>query len=108
MIRARKIAYAVSALAVLCFFLFPEPYTAVLGALVLQTVAYIAIAGRSPADGFLLTGISVLLVGLIPSPHPFIRGAASFEAARPWLIGFGAVLILAMLTLLLARGRTRR
>lgn len=58
----RKFAYLVSAAAIVCFFLFPEPNAALIGALLLQTLAYVAFAGRSVCDGIALAGITF--------PHP--------------------------------------
>ena len=81
----RKYAYTISALAVACFFLYPEPNIAVIGALLLQTLAYIVIAGQSAADSIVLTGISVILIGSLPANHPLIHGPY-FESIRPWII----------------------
>jgi len=71
----RKYAYITSVLAIACFFLFPEPNTALIGALLLQTLAYIMIAGHSIADRepyfieiqpwILVTGIVVFITGLL-------------------------------------------
>lgn len=86
----RKYAYSISALAVACFFLVPEPNLAVISALLLQTLAYIVIAGTSVADGIVLTGISILLIGLLPADHPLIRGAF-FLGIKPWIVLAGLV-----------------
>ena len=102
---ARKLTYALSALAVACFFLFPEPRIAVVGALVIQTLAFIIVAGKSPVDGMLLTGISFLLIGLIPADHPFVAGSESYLNARWALIATGLILGLGMLAILLYRAR---
>lgn len=83
----------ISALAVACFFLFPEPDIAIIGALLLQTLAFVIIAGKSRADSIVLTGITVLLMGLIPADHPLIRGPF-FESAKPWIIGTGIAIII--------------
>ena len=101
----RKFAYVLSALAVVCFFLFPEPRIAVVGALVVQTLAFIIVAGKSPVDGMLLTGISFVLIGLIPTDHPFVAGSESYQNARWALIGTGLVLGLGMLAIVLYRAR---
>lgn len=101
----RKYAYIISALAIACFFIYPEPYTAVIGALVLQTLAYIVVAGKSAADGVVLTGITVLLIGSIPANHPLIR-EAYFHSVKPWVIVTGIVVII--LGLLLLRRQARR
>ncbi len=69
----RKYAYSISALAVACFFLLPHPYVSVVGALLLQTLAFVVIAGKSAADGIILTGITFLLVGSLGTEHPLIR-----------------------------------
>jgi hypothetical protein len=84
----RKYAYSISALAVACFFLVPEPNLAVISALLLQTLAYIVIAGTSVADGIVLTGVTILLLGLLPVDHPLIRGQF-FLGIKPWLLGTG-------------------
>jgi hypothetical protein len=81
----RKYAYTISAVAIVCFFLFPEPNIAIIGALLLQTLAYIVIAGQSTADSIVLTGISVILIGSLPSDHPLIHGPF-FQGIRPWII----------------------
>ena len=41
---SRRNAYLTSALAVACFFLFPEPNIALVGTLLLQTLAFIMVA----------------------------------------------------------------
>jgi hypothetical protein len=84
----RKYAYTISVLAVVCFFLFPEPNLAIIGALLLQTLAYIVIAGQSTADSIVLTGISVILIGSLPADHPLIHGPY-FQSVRPWIIVTG-------------------
>lgn len=84
----RKYAYSISAIAVACFFLLPEPNLAVISAMLLQTVAYIVIAGTSVADGIVLTGITILLIGLLPADHPLIRGPF-FLGIKPWIIASG-------------------
>jgi hypothetical protein len=73
----RKTAYGISALAIAWFFLFPQPYVALTGALLLQTLAYTIIAGNSAGDGIVLSGISLLLIGSLPGDHPLIRGPFS-------------------------------
>ena len=78
----RKRVYALSGLAVVVFFLVPDPYGSVLGALALQTTAYIAIAGRSPLDGMLLVGVSLLLMGLLPLDHPLVADSEYYVRAR--------------------------
>ncbi len=103
--RTRKAAYLTSAVAVMWFFFFPHPETAAVGALVLQTLAFIIVAGKYPADGLLLSGISFLLIGLLPSDHPFVNGSQAFEQARWVLITIGVATILAMGTLILYRMR---
>lgn len=81
----RRSAYLISAMAVVCFFAFPDPNIAIIGALLLQTLAYIVIAGQSTADGIVLTGITILLFGLLPADHPLIRNDF-FEHVRIWII----------------------
>ena len=103
----RKYAYITSVLAIACFFLFPEPNTAIIGALLLQTLAYIMIAGRSIADGLVLTGITVLLIGSLPADHPLIR-EPYFNDVKPWILVTGIVIFVVGLLLVLRqvqRGR---
>ena len=88
----RKIAYSLSAVAILCYLLVPEPTVALVGALLLQTVAYISIAGASPVDGFFLVGISFMLMGFLPADHPLIAGSQSYHNVHGWLLVIGAVL----------------
>ncbi|MDJ0890347.1 MAG: hypothetical protein QNK18_04015 [Gammaproteobacteria bacterium] len=102
---SRKIAYSISAAAVLCFFLVPEPELSVVGALLLQTLAFIYIAGKSPPDGLLLTGLSFLLIGLLSPDHPFVAGSEAYQDARWVLLAIGAALTAGMLALLLRQGR---
>ena len=102
----RRVAYLISALAVACFFLFPEPNTALVGALLLQTLAFIVIAGRSAADGIVLAGITVLLIGLIPADHPLVR-EPFFITARPWFVAIGIALIVIGLLLIGKMFRSR-
>lgn len=101
----RKYAYMISVLAVACFFLFPEPNIALIGALMLQTLAFILIAGRSTADGMVLTGITILLIGFVPADHPLIRGPY-LNDSRPWIIITGIVVF--VIGLLLTRKRLHR
>lgn len=103
--KIRKVVYVISALAVVCFFVFPQPSIAVIGALILQTVAYITIAGKSPVDGYLLSGISILLIGLLPSDHPFIARSEFFENIRWGIIAAGVSVILISLTVLFRAAR---
>ena len=101
----RKYAYMISVLAIACFFLFPEPNIALIGALMLQTLAFILIAGRSTADGMVLTGITILLLGFVPADHPLIRGPY-LNDIRPWIIITGIVVF--VIGLLLTRKRLHR
>jgi hypothetical protein len=103
----RKYAYITSMLAIACFFLFPEPDIAIIGALLLQTLAYIMIAGESPADGILLTGITVLLIGSIPADHSLIR-EPYFNDVKPWILVTGIVVFLIGLLLVLRQVRHDR
>ena len=96
----RKYAYMISALAVACFFLVPEPNIALIGALLLQTLAYIRIAGQSSADGIVLTGITVLLIGSLPADHPLIR-EPYFNDIKPWILVTGIVIFAVGLLLVL-------
>lgn len=101
----RKRVYGFSGLAVLVFFLVPNPYGSVVGALTLQTIAYLAIAGRSPWDGMLLVGISLLLVGLLPLEHPLVAESQHYVRARWGLLAAGTGLALGMLLIILRRHR---
>lgn len=103
----RKTAYAISAVAIAWFFLFPQPYVALTGALLLQTLAYAVIAGKSAADGIVLSGISLLLIGFLPGDHPLIRGPF-FETVRFWIIGAGTILLLSGLLIHVSYRRGRR
>jgi hypothetical protein len=96
----RKYAYTMSALAVACFFLAPNPTLAVIGALLLQTLAFIVIAGKSLPDGILLAGITILLLGLLPADHPMIRGEF-YSSVNQWLVLAGAVIIVASILMIL-------
>ena len=69
------------------------------GAMLLQTLAYTVIAGKSVADGVVLSGISMLLIGFLPESHPMIRGPF-FETVRLWIIGAGMILLLTGLLIL--------
>ena len=93
-------------MAVICSAFFPEPRLAVVGALILQTCAYIVIAGRSVLDGYVLAGISLLLFGSLPADHPFIVNDFYFSV-RWWLIGIGAAPITLSLILLWRKHRAR-
>ena len=99
----RRAAYSISGIAVLCFFLVPQPEVSVVGALVLQTVAFMVIGGKSAPDGLLLTGISFLLIGLLPGDHPFVANSQAYENARWVLLAIGAALSAAMLALIIRR-----
>jgi hypothetical protein len=102
----RITVYAISAAAIGWFFLFPQAYVALTGAMLLQTLAYTAIAGKSAADAIILSGISMLLIGSMPEGHPMIRGPF-FETVRLWIIGAGMILLLTGLLLLVLNRRTR-
>jgi len=103
----RKYAYITSVLGIACFFLFPEPNTAIIGALLLQTLAYIMIAGHSTADGLVLTGITVLLIGSIPADHPLIR-EPYFNDIRPWILVTGIAVFITGLLLMHRSGQRGR
>jgi hypothetical protein len=100
----RRAAYLISALAVACFFLVPEPDTALIVALLLQTLAFVVIAGKSAADGIVLTGITVLLIGLIPADHPLVR-EPFFITVKPWFVAIGIAVIVFGLLLIGSRAR---
>jgi hypothetical protein len=100
----RRAAYLISALAVACFFLVPEPDTAIIGALLLQTLAFVVIAGKSAADGIVLTGITVLLIGLIPADHPLVR-EPFFITVKPWFVAIGIAVIVFGLLLIGSHAR---
>jgi hypothetical protein len=103
----RKYAYITSLLGIACFFLFPEPNTAIIGALLLQTLAYIMIAGHSIADGLVLTGVAVLLIGSIPADHPLIR-EQYFNDIKPWILVAGIVVFIIGLLLMHRSGQRGR
>jgi hypothetical protein len=100
----RRAAYLISALAVACFFLLPEPDTAIIVALLLQTLAFMVIAGKSAADGIVLTGITVLLIGLIPADHPLVR-EPFFITVKPWFVAIGIAVIVFGLLLIGSHAR---
>ena len=104
----RIIAYSISALAILFYFLFPEPSVAVTGAMIIQTVAFIAVAGKSLVDGLLLVGISVALIGLLPLDHPLVSNSVYFEKVRSTLVlsGLGVALIMAIIVVYKVRQRS--
>jgi hypothetical protein len=104
--RIRRAAYLISALAVVCFFTFPDPNLAIIGALLLQTLAYVTVAGRSTPDGIVLTGVTLILIGMMPSDHPLIRGEF-FETVRVWVILGGVLVGLAGMLLLGGQLRSR-
>ncbi len=104
----RKIVYSLSALAVLIFFFFPEPQVAVVGALILQTLAFVVIAGTSPVDGLLLCAISILLIGSIPPDNPLVAGSQAYEDARWPLLVAGAILALLMVAVILYTSRREK
>jgi hypothetical protein len=106
MTSVRTPVYAISAAAIAWFFLFPQPYLALIGAMLLQTVAYTLIAGRSAADAIAISGISLLLIGLLPENHPLIRGPF-FDTVRVWIIGAGAILLLSGLLIIALNRRVR-
>ena len=96
----RIVAYSLSALAVTFFMLFPEPQLALIGALMLQTLAFITIAGKSLADGILLCCISVIIIGLLPEDHPLLYESEYYEAIRGPLLYSGIGLAIAMLVII--------
>ena len=102
----RKYAYSISALAVACFFLVPHPYISVLGALLLQTLAFIVIAGKSTGDGIILTGISIILVGMLGTDHPMIR-EPYFAEVRPWIFATGVACVLLGILSVIKRSHIR-
>ena len=106
MTSTRTTVYAISAAAIAWFFLFPQSYVALAGAMLLQTLAYTVIAGKSAADGIVLSGISMLLIGFLPESHPMIR-EPFFETVRLWIIGTGMTLLLTGLLILALNRRGR-
>ena len=95
----RKYAYTISALAITCFFLVPDPTLAIIGALLLQTLAFIVIAGKSLPDGILLTGITILLLGVLPADHPLMRGEF-YGSVKQSLVLAGAGIIVVSLVMI--------
>ena len=104
--RLRMYAYSISTLAVACFFLVPYPNPAFIAALLLQTLAFISIAGKSAPDGIVLAGITFLLVGALGADHPLIRGDF-FPEIRPWILVTGAGFVIAGLLLIMYRSHWR-
>lgn len=105
MTNLRIATYTLSLIAVLFYFLFPEPNIAVIGALVIQTIAFISIANKSLVDSLLLAGISLMLIGFLPSDHPMISNPVYFEGIR-WPLAFsGAGLAVVMLIIVIYRIR---
>lgn len=102
----RRAAYLISALAVVCFFTLPDPNLAVIGALLLQMLAYIVVAGRSTPDAIILTGTTIVLVGFLPADHPLIRGEF-FQNMRLWIIVTGVLVGLAGMLMLGGQLRSR-
>ena len=102
----RVTVYAISAAAIAWFFLFPRSYVSLTGAMLLQTLAYTAIAGKSAADAIILSGISMLLIGFLPEGHPMLRGPF-FDTVRLWVIGAGMILLLTGLSILALNRRAR-
>jgi hypothetical protein len=100
-------AYLVSFIAILFYFLFPQPEIAVPGALIIQTVAFITIGGRSLVDALLLVGISLILIGYLPPDHTLISGSRYFEQVRWPLLLSGAGLAVTMLTIIIYRIRKK-
>ncbi|MEA3413691.1 MAG: hypothetical protein U9R74_19500 [Pseudomonadota bacterium] len=101
----RKISYSMSALAMLIYFLYPDPVVALVVALCLQTLAFIVVGGSSPLDGFLLTGISVLMIALLPTDHPLVHSSTYFEHLRAGMLMVGASLVLVSISVMVLRGR---
>ena len=93
-----------SAAAAAFFFLFPRPVPAVVGMLLLQTLAFIVIAGRSSADGIVLTGITVLLMGLLARDHPLVR-EDFYTDVQPWVLAAGVAVVVTGLLLRMREGR---
>jgi len=98
------ICYSISGVAVAWFFLFPDPSLAVIGALVLQTIAFISIGGRSKPDSIILTGISLLLIGLLSEDNPLIHGPF-YSSIQPWIISAAVTALL--VGILLRVGKVR-
>jgi hypothetical protein len=99
----RKISYSMSALAVLIYFFYPEPVTALVLALCLQALAFIVIGGSSPPDGFLLSGITLLMIGLLPPDHPLVHASTNFEHLRAGMLIIGASVVLISVSVLFQR-----
>ena len=98
--KTRVTTYSLSAVAIVCFFLYPDPKIALSVALMIQTLAFIIIAGKSFADGLLLVGISTILMGAMPSEHPLVSGSESYKNIRFILIVLGALIVLMMLAII--------
>jgi hypothetical protein len=106
MLRTQRItAYSVSAIAIAFYFLFPEPSIAVTGAMIIQTIAFITVAGKSFADGLLLVGVSLALIGLLPMDHPLVAHSTYFENVRWTLVFSGLGLGLSMAVIVIYKIR---
>lgn len=71
----------------------------------IQTLAFITIAGKSFADGLLLVGISTILIGIMPAENPLILGSEFYKNTRLVLILLGTVLVLINLTIIVLKER---
>ena len=63
---------------------------------------YIIIAGQSTADGIVLTGITVLMIGSLPADHPLIRGPY-FNDIKSWILVTGIIVFIVGLLLVFRR-----
>jgi hypothetical protein len=96
----RKYTYTISALAIACFFLVPDPTLAIIGALLLQTLAFIVIAGKSLPDGIMLTGITILLLGVLPADHPLIRGEFYGSVKQSLVLAGAGIIVVSLLMIM--------
>ncbi len=103
--KTRVIAYSLSTAAIACYFLYPDLEIAISAALMIQTLAFITIAGKSFADGLLLVGISTILIGIMPAENPLILGSEFYKNTRLVLILLGTVLVLINLTIIVLKER---
>lgn len=101
----RVTAYSFSVLAACCYLLYPDTGVSLPVALMIQTLAFITVAGQSVADGVLLSGISIIFIGLMP-PEPLWASRMNFyENPRLTLIIIGAGLVLLMLAAIVRKAR---
>jgi membrane-bound ClpP family serine protease len=101
----RVTAYSFSVFAACCYLLYPDTGVSLPIALMILTLAFITVAGKSVADGILLSGISTIFIGLAPPERPWTSGIHFYENPRWTLILIGTGLVLLMLALIVHKER---